>query len=77
MSYTKLFLVDKLSVKRVNKLLKWNHKHPKKGELLFYQLCNEVYFSDLTYECIHYLNEVFDCGYEPSDISKLFKGVKC
>ena len=69
-------LVDKMSLKKVNKLLKWSKKHPKKGELIFFELCYLDSFTELSYECVHYLNTVLDCGYEPIHLSKLFKNKK-
>lgn len=69
-------LVDKLSLKKVNKLLKWSKKHPKKGELIFFELCHLSQWTELSYKCVHYLNTVFDCGYEPTNLSKFFKNKK-
>jgi len=69
-------LVDKLGVKKVNKLLKWSNKHPKKGELLFFELCHLTDWCDLSYRCVYYLDTVLGCGFEPKKLQKLFKNKK-
>jgi hypothetical protein len=76
MKNEKELLVDRLGVKKVNKLLKWSKKHPKRGELIFFELCHLTDWCDLSYRCVYYLDFVLECGFKPNKIRKLFKNKK-
>ena len=69
----KEFLIDRMEIENVNKLLEFNQEYPNSGQLVMDELCEKEFWTGLTYETICRLSDVLGCGYTPSDISKLFK----
>ena len=68
-----VFLIDRMSIENVNKLLKYSKKYPNSGESLINELCNKEYWTNLTYEYVCALNDALDCGFHPTNIDNLFK----
>jgi hypothetical protein len=67
------FLIDRMSIENVNKILKYTNRYPNTGESLMNELAYKEYWMKLTYDSIAILNNILDCGYTPTDISNLFK----
>ena len=66
-------LVNRMSTPNVNKLLNFTHNHPATGEMVFDELMNNDSWLYLRYDTICVLNDVFNCGFNPTSISELFK----
>jgi hypothetical protein len=67
------FLVDRMSIENVNKILKYTALYPNTGESLMNELAYKEYWNKLTYDAVSILDTIFDCGYTPTSISELFE----
>jgi hypothetical protein len=57
----------------INQVLEFNQKFPTRGEYLIDTLMESHNWLTLEYDVIILLNDVFNCGYNPTAVSELFK----
>lgn len=72
MSYKIKFLVDRMNIDNINKLLEFTHNYPTTGQSVWDELVEKTSWVELTYGSIGVLNDVLKCGYHPHEIGELF-----
>lgn len=65
-------LINRISTDNINKMLSFTHKFPTSGQTVIDELMVKTTWMDIRYESICILNDIFGCGYTPSDIAPLF-----
>lgn len=66
-------LINRMKTDDINQVLEFNQKYPSSGQYLIDTLMKSHNWLTLEYDVICLLNDVFNCGYNPSAISNLFK----
>ena len=66
-------LVNRMKTDDINRLLEFSHNYPTSGQYVFDCLMKVDSWLNLEYDVICQLNDVFKCGYHPTDIATLFK----
>jgi len=66
-------LINRMETVRINEILSYSHTYPHSGQYLMDTLMETKNWLELQYDVICLLNDVFNCGYRPSDISPLFE----
>ena len=66
-------LINRMKTDDINTILSHLHKYPTSGQYIIDCLMKVDSWLNLEYDVICHLNDVFKCGYTPTDISQLFK----
>ena len=66
-------LINRMKTDDINRMLEFSQTYKTSGNYLIDRLMETESWLDLEYDVICTLNDVFKCGYTPSDISPLFK----
>lgn len=66
-------LVNRMKTDDINLLLEFSNEFPTSGQYVFDCLMKVDSWLNLEYDVICHLNDVFKCGYTPTEISQLFK----
>jgi hypothetical protein len=65
-------LLERMSGENVNKLHNYCAHYPNVGKALMNELSTICYWTQLTYESVANLNDVFGMGYRPENVGNLF-----
>lgn len=65
-------LLERMSDENVNRLHIYSANYPNVGKALMGELTKLSYWTQLTYESVANLNDVFGMGYRPENVGKLF-----
>ena len=65
-------LINRMKTADVNRMLDYNQNYPASGKNLIDSLMVIDSWLDLKYDSVCTLNDVFNCGYNPTSISNLF-----
>lgn len=66
-------LINRMKTDDINLILTHLHKYPTSGQYLMDSLMKVDSWLNLEYDVICHLNDVFKCGYTPTDLALLFK----
>ena len=65
-------LINRMKTADVNRILDYNQNYPASGKNLIDSLMVIDCWLDLKYDSVCTLNDVFNCGYNPTSIGNLF-----
>lgn len=65
-------LLERMSVENVNRLHAYCSHYPSVGKAIMNELSTLSYWTQLTYETVANLNDVFGMGYRPENVGNLF-----
>ncbi len=65
-------LINRMKTDDINRMLDYSHQYPHSGKYLFDTLTESKNWLTLEYDVVCLLNDVFNCGYNPTAISDLF-----
>lgn len=66
-------LMNRMSTERINRVLEYNEKFPYSTKTVIDELMGCETFLNLSYDSVCVLNDIFDCGYNPTGIASLFE----
>ena len=66
-------LINRMKTDDINRMLEFSHTYKISGQYLIDRLMETDSWLNLEYDVICILNDVFKCGYTPTDIASLFK----
>lgn len=66
-------LINRMKTDDINVLLEYNQTYPNSGQYIIDNLMKIDSWLDLQYDVVCQLNDVFKCGYHPTDVAQLFK----
>lgn len=66
-------LINRMKTDDINTILNHLQKYPTSGQYIIDNLMKIDSWLNLEYDVVCQLNDVFKCGYHPSDVAQLFK----
>ena len=66
-------LINRMKTDDINRMLEFSHTYKISGQYLIDRLMETDSWLNLEYDVVCHLNDVFKCGYSPSEICVLFK----